>query len=113
MKHSLYEVGPLDRLVAEVAVPASEISLVEIGAKVDLKLESRVNLTVESTILRIAPKSEWLDEANVFLCEAEIENPENQLRAGLKGKAKVAGPRRPLIWNLCRDGWLALRYRLW
>ncbi|HQZ26636.1 MAG TPA: HlyD family efflux transporter periplasmic adaptor subunit [Verrucomicrobiales bacterium] len=110
---TLYEVGPLDRLVAEVAVPASEISLVEIGAKVDLKLESRVNLTVESTILRIAPKSEWLDEANVFLCEAEIENPENQLRAGLKGKAKVAGPRRPLIWNLCRDGWLALRYRLW
>jgi hypothetical protein len=110
---TLYEVGPLDRLVAEVAVPASEIALVEVGAKVDLKLESRVNLTVESTILRIAPKSEWIEDANVFLCEAEIENPENLLRAGLKGKAKVAGPIRPLIWNLCRDGWLALRYRLW
>lgn len=109
----LYEVGPLDRLVVEVAVPATDISLVQVGAKVDLKLESRVELTVESTILRVAPKSEWIDDTNVFLCEAEIENPGNLLRAGLKGKAKVAGPRRPLLWNLCRDGWLALRYRLW
>lgn len=110
---TLFEVGSIDRFIAEVAVPASDVSLVEVGAKVRLKLESQVNVTVDSIILRVAPKSEWLDDKNVFICEAEIANPDGALRAGLKGKAKVEGPRRPLLWILCRDAWLALRYHLW
>lgn len=110
---ALFEVGPLDRLVAEVAVPATDVSLVTAGAKVRLKLESYVNSTVESVILRVAPKSEWVDDRNVFICEAEIENPGGSLRAGLKGRGKVDGPRRPLLWILCRDAWLALRYHFW
>ncbi|MBP6783138.1 MAG: HlyD family secretion protein, partial [Verrucomicrobiales bacterium] len=110
---ALFEVGPLDRLVAEVAVPATDVSLVTAGAKVRLKLESYVNSTVESVILRVAPKSEWVDDRNVFICEVEIENPGGSLRAGLKGRGKVDGPRRPLLWILCRDAWLALRYHFW
>jgi len=109
----LFEVGPLERLLAEVAVPAKDISLIRPGAKVTLKLESHLHGTVEAEIQQIAPKSTWLDDRNVFLCEAEIENPEGVLRAGLKGKAKVAGPRRPLLWIWGRDAWLALRYHLW
>lgn len=110
---TLFEVGPLDRLVAEVAVPAADVSLVKTGAKVKLKLESHVNGTAESVLLRVAPKSEWIEDRNVFICEAEIENPDGALRAGLKGKARVDGPARPLLWILCRDAWLALRYYLW
>jgi len=110
---TLFENGPLDRLVAEVAVPAKDVSLVAAGAKVKLKLESHVNGTAESVLLRVAPKSEWIEDRNVFICEAEIENPDGALRAGLKGKAKVEGPSRPLLWILCRDAWLALRYHFW
>jgi len=109
----LFEVGPLERLVAEVAVPATDVPLVRAGAKVTLKLESHATSTVASVIGRVAPKSEWLQDQNVFLCEAEIGNPEGDLRAGLKGKAKIEGPRRPLLWNLSRDAWLALRYHFW
>jgi multidrug resistance efflux pump len=109
----LFEVGPLERLVAEVAVPATDVPLVRAGAKVTLKLESHATTTVASVIGRVAPKSEWLEEKNVFLCEAEVANPAGDLRAGLKGKAKIEGPRRPLLWNLSRDAWLALRYHFW
>jgi len=109
----LFEVGPLERLRAEVAVPAKDIALVRPGAKVTLKLESHLHGTLAAEVQQIAPKSTWLDDRNVFLCEAEIENPEGVLRAGLKGKAKVAGPRRPLVWIWGRDAWLALRYHLW
>ena len=110
---TLFEVGPLDRLVAEVAVPAKDVSLVSAGAKVKLKLESHVNGTAESVLLRVAPKSEWIEDRNVFICEAEIDNPGGDLRAGLKGKARISGPSRPLLWILCRDAWLALRYHFW
>lgn len=109
----LFEVGPLDRLVAEVAVPAKDVPLVREGATVTLKLESHATKTVSSVVARVAPKSEWLEDKNVFLCEALIGNPNGDLRAGLKGKAKIEGPRRPLLWNLARDAWLALRYHLW
>jgi len=109
----LFEVGPLDRLVAEIAVSATDVPLVSTGAEVTLKLESHANGKVRSTVTRVAPKSEWIGDKNVFLCEAEIGNPGGDLRAGLKGKAKIAGPRRPLVWIWGRDAWLALRYHLW
>ena len=107
----LFEVGPLDRLVAEIAVPAVDVALVREGADVSLKLEADANATARGTIGRIAPKSEWSDDRNVFLCEAELPNPGGELRAGIKGKARIEGPRRPLLWIGIRDAWLALRYR--
>ncbi|MBL9155347.1 MAG: HlyD family efflux transporter periplasmic adaptor subunit [Verrucomicrobiales bacterium] len=109
----LFEVGPLDRLVAEIAVEATDISLVRPGAPVSLKLESAARTTLSSEISHIPPRSEWVGESNVFLCEAELPNPDAELRAGLKGKCRVSGPRRPLLWIWARDAWLALRYRLW
>ncbi len=109
----LFEVGPLEHLVAEIAVEATDVPLVNPAAHVTLKFESNANETLHSAILRVAPKSEWIDDRNVFLCEAEIANPAGRLRAGLEGKAKIEGPRRPLAWIWLRDAWLALRYHLW
>lgn len=109
----LFEVGPLDRLVAEIAVEATDISLVRPGAKVSLKWEADARSTMTSEISRISPRSEWVEDKNVFICEAEIGNPDGTLRAGLKGKGRIEGPRRPLIWIWARDAWLSLRYHLW
>lgn len=113
MGDALFEVGPLDRLLVEFAVDATDISLVEPGATARLKLESHSGDSMEAVILRVAPKSEWRDDGNVFLCEAEIDNPGGSLRAGLEGKGKIEGPRRPLAWIWLRDAWLAIRYHIW
>jgi multidrug resistance efflux pump len=109
----LFEIGPLDRFVAEVAVPATEVSLVEEGARVTVRLQSGTGGVLHGGITRVSPKSELLEEKNVFICEVPIENDQGDLRAGLKGKAKVEGPRRPLIWSWFRRAWLALRYYAW
>lgn len=109
----LFEVGPLDQLVAEIAVDAVDVPYIRMGAKVELKFESFAARVSEGEVSRIAPKSEWRDDRNVFLCEVELPNPDESLRVGMKGKAKIAGPRRPLIWIWGRDAWLALRYWLW
>ncbi len=109
----LFEVGPLEWLVAEIAVDATDVPLVKPGARVTVKFESHANDSLTSRILRVSPKSEWIEDRNVFLCEAEIANPRGLLRAGLEGKAKIEGPRRPLAWIWARDAWLALRYHFW
>ncbi|MCB1229334.1 MAG: HlyD family efflux transporter periplasmic adaptor subunit [Verrucomicrobiae bacterium] len=113
MGDPLFEVGPLDRLLVEFAVDATDISLVESGASARLKLESYSGDRLETEILRVSPKSEWRSDRNVFICEAEIDNPNNTLRAGLEGKGKIEGPRRPLAWIWLRNAWLAARYHLW
>ena len=113
MGDPLFEVGPLDRLLVEFAVDATDISLVESGASARLKLESYSGDRLETEILRVSPKSEWRSDRNVFICEAEIDYPNNALRAGLEGKGKIEGPRRPLAWIWLRNAWLAARYHLW
>ena len=85
----------------------------ESGASAQLKLESYSGDRLETEILRVSPKSEWRSDRNVFICEAEIDNPNNTLRAGLEGKGKIEGPRRPLAWIWLRNAWLAARYHLW
>ncbi len=109
----LFEVGPLDQLVAEIAVEAVDIPFTSAGSQVQMKFETYAGKVVKSTVSRVAPKSEWREEGNVFVCEAEVENLSGELRAGMKGKAKISGPWRPLAWVWCRDAWLSLRYRLW
>ena len=113
MGDPLFEVGPLDRLIVEFAVNATDISLISVGDEAQLKLEAYTDDKIEAKILRISPKSEFRGDSNVFICEAEIENPDAVLRAGLAGKGKIFGPRRPLAWIWVRDACLALRYHLW
>ncbi len=110
---AMFEIGPLDRFVSEVSVPATEVSLVQKGAGVTVRLESGTGGTLKGKIGRISPKSQQRDDANVFVCEVAIDNHDGSLRAGLKGKAKIEGPRRPLLWAWLRRAWLSLRYVAW
>jgi len=108
----LFEVGPLDRLIVEVAVRETDISLLRDSAAVEITLESFPGETFRAPLLRVAPRSEAIEGSNVFICEVELPNPEGRLRPGLKGKARIEGPHRPLAWSWLRDPWNALRYHL-
>lgn len=109
----LFEVGPLDRLLAELAVRESDIALLREKAPASFTLESFPGETFRGEVLRIAPRSEAREGENVFICEVELENPEGRLRPGLKGKARIDGPRRPLVWSWLRDAWIAVRFFFW
>ena len=102
---ALLELAPLDVLIAEIAIEESDISLVENGMPVSLKLNALPGKTYHGNISRISPRSETRDGKNIFVAEVELPNPDAELRPGMKGKAVLLSWRRPLIWTLVRKPW--------
>lgn len=109
----LFEIGPLDRLLMELSASSTDAPLLREGATVSLSLESFPGQTFHGRVSRIAPRSESRDGRNIVLCEAELANPDGLLRPGLKGKGRIQGPRRPLIWRWLRAPWMAVRQATW
>lgn len=96
----LYEVAPLERLRVEVAVPAEEVTHVEVGDRVTLFLEGMGSETTEGTIDKIRPRAEVRDQRNVFIAEVILENRDRNLRPGMQGTAKVSTDSRRIAWIL-------------
>ncbi|MGF1656012.1 MAG: efflux RND transporter periplasmic adaptor subunit [Verrucomicrobiales bacterium] len=105
----LLELAPLEKLVAELDVNEADISLVRPGQSLRIQLHAQPGRPQTSTILRLAPRSEIRDGQNVFVAEAELGNPENQLRPGMKGKAVISGDRHSLGYVLLRKPWHMLQ----
>ncbi len=97
---TLFEVAPLDALLVELAIEDREISYVREGAEVDIRLEAYPWRKWKGTIANIWPRSEIRDHENVFIAEVKLDNSDLQLRPGMKGRAKIIGPRHLLGWNL-------------
>ncbi len=102
---TLFEIAPLDKMVAEVAVPEPEIAQVRVGQPVRIRLDAYPRREWSATVLRIEPRAEIRDHANVFVAELTIDNPDGTLRPGMKGRAEIAGPRHSLAWNLFHKAW--------
>lgn len=109
----LFDIAPIEVLRAEIAIPDTDISRVSRGAKVRLRLESNSSATYESTIGEIHPVSEIMQNENVFVCTALVPNVPGDLRPGMRGRARIEGPSRPLGWVLFHRVWEFLRLYLW
>ena len=96
---TLFEVAPLERMVVQVSIPEEDIRHAASGMTIRIQLDAIPEQIFEATIRRIHPRSEVLDNENVFIAEAELMNAEMLLRPGMRGTAKVIGERRPLGWN--------------
>ena len=110
MGQTLYEVGPLDEMLAEVAIPESEIQYVKEGMPVTLKLDSFPFQNWYGEIQKIHPRTEIVDDESVFIAKVRIENDELLLRPGLNGTAKIRANSFPLGWNLFHRAWESVRY---
>jgi len=97
---SLFEIAPLGEMVVEIAVPEDEIQYVVPGRGVVLRLEAYPGSIWNATVSKIHPRSEMWDDRNVFIAEFILADARGALRPGMKGRAKITGPRRPLAWNL-------------
>jgi multidrug efflux pump subunit AcrA (membrane-fusion protein) len=107
---NLFEIGPLDRLLIEVLVPESDIRFVAAEQSVQIKFAAYPFRTWEGTITRVHPRSEVIEQQNVFVAEVEIENRAGELQPGMKGTAKVRRGWAPLGWLLFRGAWDDFRY---
>jgi multidrug resistance efflux pump len=102
----LFEVGPTDQMVAELMIPAYDISLVKEGDEVALRLASFPGKVWETTIKKIRPQAETIDGQSVFVAEAVLSPDQApDLRAGMKGRAAVRGDSGPVAWVLTRRLW--------
>jgi multidrug resistance efflux pump len=107
--HTLFEVGPLDKMTVEVMIEESEIALTQVGAAVTLRLDSVPGRVWQGSIEKIHPRAEIHEDDNVFVADVRLGNALGELRPGMKGKASIAGPRRSIGWTLFHKPWRSLQ----
>lgn len=108
----LFEIAPLEQMVVEVSIPEADIAWAKRDQSVDIVLDAYPETTWTSTLVRIHPRSELREDEHVFIGEVILDNANAVLRPGMRGRAKITGPRKPLGWNLFHKPWYELRYWL-
>lgn len=108
----LFEIGPLDPVKIEIAIPADDASQVKKGHPVTVWIEGQEDRPLESVIERIHPRSEIRDALNIFVAELKFENPKEMLRPGMKGVVRIDAEKRSLGWSLFHKPFNYLRSRL-
>jgi multidrug efflux pump subunit AcrA (membrane-fusion protein) len=94
----LYEVAPLDRMLAEVAISDGEISHIQPGQTVTIHLDAYPGQTWTGDLDKVHPRSEVRENENVFIGEVLLENGGAALRPGMKGWVKITTTRHTLAW---------------
>ena len=102
MGQSLFEIAPLQPMLAEVAVPEDEVRLVEPGMGVTIRAAAFPGTAFRGVVSRIYPRAEIRDGQSVFIAEVQLPNDDDRLRPGMRGDATVSGRTQPLGWTLVR-----------
>ena len=99
---TLFEIAPLDEMVVEVAIAEDDFAYVRSGMPVKIRLDAYPLRQFAASIERVHPRTELRDEENVFVAEVDLACPDNVLRPGMRGNARIETDRYPLGWNLLR-----------
>ncbi|MBW1895533.1 MAG: HlyD family efflux transporter periplasmic adaptor subunit [Deltaproteobacteria bacterium] len=95
----LIEVGQLDELLLEVAVPEKDIKFIKRGQKIRFLLNAMPEEHFEVTVDSIRQKAEARPEGNFFVVVSKVDLPSVSFRVGMKGKAKIYADKAP-IWKV-------------
>ena len=112
MGQTLFEIAPLEEMVAEIGIPESEIQYIEPGMEVAIKLNAFPFETWTGTVIQIHPRTEIIEDESVFVAQVKLSNEDGKLRPGMKGSAKIKSNSAPLGWNLFHQPWESVRYWL-
>ncbi|MCA9113808.1 MAG: efflux RND transporter periplasmic adaptor subunit, partial [Planctomycetaceae bacterium] len=102
---TLFEIAPVDRMIAELEITQPDISNVKQGMPVEIDLEADDGRRRKGTVTRIQPQSVRKDQQYVFPAEIELENTSRTLRPGMRGRGRLTGEWKPLGWILFRRPW--------
>ena len=108
----LFEVGPIEELNVEMAVPAEEIAQVQVGQPVRVWVDGFESHSFYGNIEKISPRSELKEARNVFIAQLKINNPNGRFRPGMKGTIRIDCRRHTLLWNLFHKPWNYIVSRL-
>jgi len=97
---ALFEVAPLDTMIAEVHIPADDVAYVDSAAPVSMSLESYPGELWEQPLGTIQPRSEVIDGENVFVAEIQLDNAGGRLKPGMRGVVHIDASERTIGWVL-------------
>jgi hypothetical protein len=106
---TLFEIGPLDELLVETAIPDEDVVAVSDGQPVTLVLDAFPGRRWSGQLSRIHPRSEVKNHRHVFVGEISLDNSEGLMRPGMRGQASIGSSSRALGWVLFHKPWETLR----
>jgi len=97
----LFELAPLQKMHAELMIPAEDITHVEIPTPVQIQFDALPKRQWQATLTNIQPRSVVIDSENVFVAKVPLNNDENLiLKPGMRGQASIVAGQRSLGWVL-------------
>ncbi len=102
---TLFEVAPLATMEVEVAIDEQDISLVGKETEVRVHFDAYPDTAWQQRFTRIEPRAQIRNNKNAFLGILSFANPENRLRPGMRGKAKLEVGTRTLGWIILHKPW--------
>ncbi len=99
---SLFEIAPLEPMIAEVSVAEDEFRLVRVGQQASVRLDAFPGRRWTGEIARVHPRAEIRDDQSVFIAEIAIPNGDGELRPGMRGAVRVDHDWQPLAWTWFR-----------
>jgi len=109
---TLVEVGPMQDMIVEVAIADEDVDRVRPGQSVKFRLESLPLRSFYGELVRVHPRAEQRDGANVFVGEIRLQQIDAQLRPGMRGHAKLSAGYQPLAWILFHRACEQVLFRL-
>ncbi len=97
---TLFEVAPLDAMVAELAVGEANVAYVQPGQETRLTFDAWPRDTWTGPIALLRPRAEQRDGDTIFVAEVRLDNHLGQLRPGMSGRARIVAPDRSIGWIL-------------
>jgi RND family efflux transporter MFP subunit len=109
---TLFEIAPLDQMIAEIAVPQDEVGHVRNGMSVDLRFDAFPGQSWQGKLMKVHPRAELRGQSTVFIAEVQLENSDNRLSPGMSGRAKIESNKRSVGWILFHRSANALAQRI-
>lgn len=112
----MFEVAPIQELVALVRVGETDIDLVDKSGSPQtgqLATRSVPEEKFDMHVIRMVPLASPVDGANVFEVRCQIENPAPWLRPGMEGLARIKVGKKPIYWILTHRIVNTVRLWLW
>jgi multidrug resistance efflux pump len=109
----IMEVVSTENVIADVAVPERDITLLRVGDPARVKLEAFPTRTFSGIVNVVSPAGQVVGDNRAFYARIAVPNPEGSLRPGMQGFGKVRAGMRPLGYVLFRDPALWLWSKVW
>ena len=109
----LFDLATLDHWSLEVDAPENVTTALAAGLPGRFASQARPEQTQSFVLARVAPSAEARAGRNVYLVEAPLEAPDDWLRPGMEGLAKVQVGPRPVWWMMLHHVLDYLRLNFW